>query len=285
MHYAPEEIFEDAFGKNRMYNEMWTAKWWCDIQVSCRGSPSEVSVSMSDSKSDLCFPQKLLPDGATVTPVILASDKTQLSTFSGDKTAWPVYLSIGNIAKATRRSPSLRATVLIGYLPVAKLEVFSEKKCSLFGYQLFHDCMRSLLKPLVEAGTKGVDMVCSDGFIRTIYPIVAAYIADHQEPCLVACCQENQCPKCLVEPKQRGSTLHSLLRDSKTTAAMLQEAVTGEKPAGFKDAGLRAVYPFWLELPQCDIFACMTPDILHQLQQSWTVPGSHFICTRRCSLD
>ncbi len=32
--YAPEEIFEDPYGEKRMYNEMWTAEWWRDIQVS-----------------------------------------------------------------------------------------------------------------------------------------------------------------------------------------------------------------------------------------------------------
>jgi hypothetical protein len=33
-----------------------------------------------------------LPSGATIAPVILASDKTQLSRFKGDKSAWPVYV-------------------------------------------------------------------------------------------------------------------------------------------------------------------------------------------------
>ncbi|KAF8247297.1 hypothetical protein K440DRAFT_551446 [Wilcoxina mikolae CBS 423.85] len=48
--------------------------------------------------------QESLPDGSTVIPVILGSDKTMLSTLSGDKSAWPVYLSIGNLSKAKRRS-------------------------------------------------------------------------------------------------------------------------------------------------------------------------------------
>jgi Plavaka transposase len=47
--------------------------------------------------------QKQIPKGGVVAPVILASDKTQLTQFRGDKSAWPVYLTLGNIEKATRR--------------------------------------------------------------------------------------------------------------------------------------------------------------------------------------
>ncbi|KAI0697892.1 hypothetical protein BC835DRAFT_1413399 [Cytidiella melzeri] len=41
----------------------------------------------------------------------------------------------------------------------------------------------------------------------------------------------------------------------------------GYKPAGFEDAGLNAINPFWKNLPYCDIFFCMTPDLLHQLHK------------------
>ena len=50
-------------------------------------------------KQILFFWQGCLPDGATIAPIILSSDKTQLSVFQGDKSAWLVYLTIGNISK------------------------------------------------------------------------------------------------------------------------------------------------------------------------------------------
>ena len=208
-----------------------------------------------------------LPDGVTITPVIVSSDKTQLTCFAGDKQAWPVYLSIGNIDKETRRQPSARAMVLIGYIPTSKLECFSKKSRSLESYQLFHECMHTLLKPLIDAGTNGVDMQCADGFIRTIYPILASYIADYPEQCLVACCKESACPRCIVNPKERGARLFSNSRDPGTTTRVLREKANGENPPEFTDHSLRAINPFWADLPHCNIFTSITPDILHQLHK------------------
>ncbi|EKM50594.1 uncharacterized protein PHACADRAFT_71645, partial [Phanerochaete carnosa HHB-10118-sp] len=158
---------------------MWTAEWWEKIQ-------------------------ECIPAGRVVALVILASDKTQLSVFSGDKNAWPVYLSIGNISKKLRRSPSSHAMILIGYLPVSKLECFSKNNCSISGYQLFHDAMRSLLQPLIEVGLNRVKMTCADGLVQHIHPILAAYIADHPKQCLVTCVKENFCPKCHIGPGEHG---------------------------------------------------------------------------------
>ena len=208
-----------------------------------------------------------LPDGATIAPVILSSDKTQLTRFAGDKQAWPVYMSIGNIEKETRRQPSARAMVLIGYIPVSKLECFSKKTRSVESYQLFHECMRTILKPLIDAGTNGVDMQCADGHIRSIYPILASYIADYPEQCLVACCKESACPRCVVDPKERGARLFSDSRDPETTIRVLREEANGENPPEFRSHSLRAVNPFWEDLPHCDIFTSLTPDILHQLHK------------------
>ncbi|KAG1720865.1 hypothetical protein EDD22DRAFT_983165 [Suillus occidentalis] len=127
---------------------MWMADWWCNKQ-------------------------KQLPKGATIAPVILASDKTCLSQ--------------------KRREMSAQATVLIGYLPAGKLR------------------------------QDGVEMVCVDLMVRRIYPILVAYVADFPEQCLVACCKENCCPKCLVMADERGDPLSSPMQDPQLIKEILEK--------------------------------------------------------------
>lgn len=119
--------------------------------------------------------------------------------------------------------------------------------------------MWSLLQPLVAAGIDRVLMDCADGFKRKVYPIVAAYIADHSEQCLAVCCKENQCPKCLMDLLRRGDIVHTMLQDPVTTASQLEDAVQGNTSTAFTKAGLHAVRPFWVDLSHCNIFGCMTP--------------------------
>ncbi|KDQ09408.1 hypothetical protein BOTBODRAFT_117200, partial [Botryobasidium botryosum FD-172 SS1] len=127
-----------------------------------------------------------IPKEGTVVPVILASDETKLTQFSGDKTALPIYITVGTIVKSVRRKPSSHATMLLGYLPTSKLKMYSESLRTSKGRDLFHFCMKRLLEPLVDAGKNGVMMQCPDGNDRWAFPILAAYIADHPEQCKVA---------------------------------------------------------------------------------------------------
>jgi len=155
--------------------------------------------------------------------------------------------------------------VLVGHIPVCKLECFSKKKRAVEGYRLFHEYMRTLLKPSAQSISTPLVPALMRGSIRTIFPILSAYIADYPEQCLVACCKENACPTCLVKPTERGAPIHSVLREQTTTLEILGQQSRGEKPDEYVDQSLRPVNPFWADLPHCDIFSCMTPDLLHQL--------------------
>ncbi|KAG0693774.1 hypothetical protein DFH29DRAFT_881197 [Suillus ampliporus] len=128
--------------------------------------------------------------------------------------------------------------------------------------------MSRLLQPLVKAGQMGVEMVCADGCVCRIHPIVAFYIANFPEQCLVACCKENRCPCCIVPADQRGEPLQSALRDPESTYETLQIRKIGQHPPAFEEQGLHAVYkPFWADLPHSNIFATFTPDLLHQVHK------------------
>ncbi|KAI0722800.1 hypothetical protein C8Q76DRAFT_793807 [Earliella scabrosa] len=238
--YRPVRVTK---GGVRYYGEMNTGDWWWDIQGK-------------------------LPPEATVAPLLIASDKTQLTVLRGDKSAWPVYLSIGNIDKDVRRKPSRHGALLLGYVPVAKLKCFTKDQRSDASYRLFHTCIAKMLEPLIEAGKTGVRMVCADGHIRLVFPILASYIADHPEQCLVACCKENRCPRCTVPRKERGDLDEHPLRSQTATADILRRTAEGESLDEYTTQGLRPVgRPFWAELPHTDIFACITPDILHQIHK------------------
>ncbi|KAJ7882222.1 hypothetical protein B0H14DRAFT_2340017, partial [Mycena olivaceomarginata] len=48
-------------------------------------------------------------------------------------------------------------------------------------------------------------------------------VADFPEHCLVVCCKENHCPRCLVGPNERGNCLDSILREPGATLRALED--------------------------------------------------------------
>ncbi|KAF7318519.1 hypothetical protein HMN09_00361800 [Mycena chlorophos] len=199
-----------------------------------------------------------------------------LTRFSGDQQAWPMYIGIGNVDADTRSTPSARAMILLGYIPVTKLETFRKENRSATLQQLFHDCVLAMLDPLIAAGEKGVEMECVDGFIRLVFVILAAYIADYPEQCMIACCRENSCPICLVKPQQRGDLDSGApRRDQKQTLTLIEAKTDGDHPPEFITHNLNLINPFWRDLPHCSIFDCFTPDLLHEIHNG--VFGNHLV--------
>ncbi|TFK59487.1 hypothetical protein BDN72DRAFT_780643, partial [Pluteus cervinus] len=199
--YAPKKIFSDQTRKNRIFNEMWTGRWWHAAQSR--------------------IPNK----NGTIAPVIIATDKTQLTQFSGSKTAYPVYLTIGNLPKAIRRKPSQQACILIAYLSVDKIDrtLMSNDEHRSRSQRLFHEAMRIILEPLKTAGKEGVEMASSNGDIRLVFPILAAYVADYPEQCLVTCSKYGTCPKCRCPAKELGDDVDYEARTSQWTLSVIEE--------------------------------------------------------------
>lgn len=118
---------------------------------------------------------------------MISSDKTQLTTF-GNKTAYPVYLTIGNLPKEIRRKPSRRGQILLAYLPTTSLEHIKNKSARRRAVaNLFHACMKRILEPLEDAGENGILLTSADGKVRRCHPILAVYVGDYPEQLLVTC--------------------------------------------------------------------------------------------------
>ncbi|KAJ6619584.1 hypothetical protein B0H10DRAFT_1946637 [Mycena sp. CBHHK59/15] len=211
---APERHYIDKDKTIRMYHNMHTGKWWWSTQEAV---------------------EKDNP-GATIIPIIISSDKTQLTVF-GNKTAYPVYMTIGNIPKEIRRKPSRRGYVLLGYLPTSHMKN--------------------------DAGTLGIPLTSGDGVTRRGHPIYA-------EQVLVTAVKTGECPTCEVPHDELGEDSVFPLRDLESILAVLDMLDDG--PAIYAqacaEAGIKPIYhPFWEGLPYTNIFQAISPDILHQLYQ------------------
>ncbi|KAJ7938112.1 hypothetical protein B0H13DRAFT_2226442 [Mycena leptocephala] len=140
---------------------MWTGKWWPPFRCDN------------------------IPSNAAVAPVIIATDKTQLTQLSGSKSAYP------------------NACIILGYLSVDKIarKGLSKQIIKTRNQKLFHASMRTILQPLMEAGMNGMDVTGGDGAVRRVFPILSSYVTDYPEQCLAGCAKYGTCPKC-----QRSAT-------------------------------------------------------------------------------
>ena len=234
--------------------------------------------------------------GATVVPIIISSDKTQLTLFR-DKMAYPIYMTIGNIPKRLRQKISCQAQILIGYIPTTKLNGISNKAARRRALaNLYHACMHDVLGPISSYGETGLDMLSGDGVWRRCHPIFAAFIGDYPEQALVTCTYYGHCPKCTVPPTQLGEygsfppRIHSKLLDTYQLAD--SDVRTFYRACG--EVVMKPIYhPFWETLPLTDVFRSITPDILHQVHQgmvkhiiSWVtcIFGAAAINARCCAI-
>jgi len=104
------------------------------------------------------------------------SDQTHLSNLSGDKKAWPVYLTLGNLPATRRNRPGSFAVLLLALLPVPpKLTQCSADHLQ---RQINADTLRGvfelLFEPLQNAALEGVNNDCADGKVRRCFPILSA---------------------------------------------------------------------------------------------------------------
>lgn len=218
--------------------------------------------------------------GLTIGSIILASDKTHLTNFSGDANVHAVYMTLGNIRKQVRAKISRRAWLLIAYIPSSSFPITTieapnqtqrEGLPGILNRRLFHACMVIVTLPLrITQPHRARD---PDGLLRLVIYIIMAYIADLEEQWMVAALGKNQCPHCHAGTKDLGS---KTTRPTRTSNEILADIEKVFKARGYntdpwsfflegKKYGLCGVaHPFWKGLPfGFDICQALGPEILH----------------------
>jgi len=214
---------------------MNTGKWWWDTQDQ-------------------------LPAGATIVPVICASEKTHLNNFSGDLHAWPLYLTIGNIWKDIRCTPETRAWILVGLIPCPPKGAKNTDEA-------WHSAVGTVLSLLrnLDITGPGLKWDCGDGFQRQCYPLLAAWVRDYLEQVMVAQVSYGLCPMCEI-PK--GAPMgHSIFQplDNKRDLHVDLELLDETTIDVLRTLGVHPICNQFWQYPLCNVYRLWQPDELHQL--------------------
>jgi len=126
-------------------------------------------------------------------PVICASDKTPLKIFPGDRHAWPLYHTIGNIRKDIHHTPKKHAWILVGLIPFLPqgAENIDNAWYSTVGTVL------SQRRHLEIAGP-GLRWDCADGFQQQCNMLLAAWVGEYSKQVMVAQVSYGSCLMCKI---------------------------------------------------------------------------------------
>ncbi|KAG1837488.1 hypothetical protein F4604DRAFT_1885724 [Suillus subluteus] len=163
MMYDPHLIMT---GSEREYGEFFTSEMAFNIQVR---------LFVND-----------LPEGATMVPIILASDKTPVTRMTGGLEMHPIFLTIGNIQSEVQMKATAHAWRCIAFIPIPKFDAHADYQ-TLLHSRLFHKCMDTIFARCKVSTKVGEYMPDPMGYIQHCFTPLVTYTADLPEAQLIAC--------------------------------------------------------------------------------------------------
>ena len=146
----------------------------------------------------------------TLVLIIGISDQTHLTNFSGDKKAWHVYITLGNLLSSRRNSPISMAVLLLALLPIPP-KLSKSTKADQHQRQINADTIRDvfelLFAPLKDPVHDGVPIDSTNGKVQRCFLILAAWIADYMENVAQLGIQSNVRPRCEVPAVELGTNM------------------------------------------------------------------------------
>jgi len=146
--------------------EMNSGNWWWDMQDQ-------------------------LHAGTTIVAVICASDKTQLTNYSGNQHIQLLYPTIGNIRINIWLTPKQRPLILVARSPSPPNADLNTEKARHFTV----GTVRSPLQNLDITGP-GLKWNCTHGIQRHCFPLLAAWVGNYPEHLMIAPVSYDSFPVC-----------------------------------------------------------------------------------------
>ncbi|EGO04269.1 hypothetical protein SERLA73DRAFT_148852 [Serpula lacrymans var. lacrymans S7.3] len=76
--------------------------------------------------------------------------------------------------------------------------------------------------PITTSEGHTIEVVGGDGAVRRVYPMLACYVADYPEQCLVTCSKYGICPKCKRPPEELSASTAGKPRTDQWTESLYQ---------------------------------------------------------------
>ncbi|KAI6009745.1 hypothetical protein PISMIDRAFT_117447 [Pisolithus microcarpus 441] len=129
--------------------------------------------------------QDTLPEGATLVPIITASDKMPVTRHTGSLEMHPLFLMIGNIDSDAHMKATVYAWHCVAFMPTIKFDVHPDYQ-TILQARLWHRCVDIVTEKLKCAANVGEFMTDPFGDVRHCFTPLVAWTADFPEQQLIA---------------------------------------------------------------------------------------------------
>ncbi|KAG1901031.1 uncharacterized protein F5891DRAFT_979914 [Suillus fuscotomentosus] len=246
MCYDPHYIYQ---GQEHQFGEFWTS-------------------------GDAWKIQDQLPEGATIVPIVLASDKTPVTRHTGGLEMHPLFLTIGNIQANVRMKATSHVWRCTAFMPTPTFVVNSDFQ-TLLHARLWHKCMDLVCSNLKVAAHVGEYMVDPSARMCYCFTPLINHVADLPKQLMITCVMKNSSPVTTATHKEFGDETPHPPRNGSDTYTLIQQLCNCVDPWNLivfvreaKKLHLSGVHlPYWRNWRHSNPARFLTPEILHALHK------------------
>ena len=251
----------------REYGEWFTSQEAFSIQVRLAFN----TAGISDTNFE---PQDQLPAGASIVPIIAASDKTPVTRHTGGLEMHPLFITIGNIDSDVHMKATSHAWQCVAFIPMPKFETHPNYQ-TILQTCLWHKCVDLVFANLKNTARHGDLMVDPSGDIQHCFTPLVAWTVDLPEQLMIACISKNTSPVTEASIKQFGDGKHHALHAGEKTLERIFDTAQDVDPWNLdrfqkctKALLLLGVHlPFWRDYLLSNPAIFLVPEVLHTLHK------------------